>query len=82
MSDTKEGQYLIVVSKVTSLGSGESIQISTNLPRSCAKEDMLVEIQKILWVTEERLIQANDRVLEITQATREALNGLTSVEDK
>jgi len=82
MSDKQEGQYLIQVQKVTNIGSGESISISTNLPRSASKETLLAEIQKILWVTEERLIEANERVLRITEATKDALDGLIVEKDK
>lgn len=76
-----KGQYLIVIQKVTSL-SGESIQVSTNLPRSSTKEEMLDEFRKILWAMEERLVEQNEKVIAITEATRLALDGLGVGDDK
>ena len=64
--------YMIQVQKVTSLGSGESITIATNVPKSVSKEDLLAEVQKILWVVEERLIVANEKVLKLTELNEKA----------
>jgi hypothetical protein len=81
MSDTIEQKeppkWLVTVQKVTSL-SGESIQVSTNLPKSASKEDLLDSILEVCWALDERLVQQNEKVLAITAATREALNGLTT----
>lgn len=66
-----EPGYLIVIQKVTSL-SGESIQVSTNLPKDSTTEDFEAEINKICEALDNRLVKQNDRVLENTKAMREA----------
>ena len=76
-SSKESPKWLVSVQKVTSL-SGESIQVSANLPQGATKEDLLNSILEVCWALDERLVQQNEKVLAITQATREALNGLTS----
>lgn len=73
--ETEKPGYLMVVQKVTSL-SGESVQVSVNLPKSASKEDILEEMRKICWAMEERLVEQNEKVLKITEATKAAMDGL------
>lgn len=68
-------KWLIVVQKVTSL-SGESVQVSMNLPQTATKEDLLASIKEVCWALEERLIEQNEKVLAITEATKQAFDGL------
>jgi len=78
MSDKPEKdspKWLVTVQKVTSL-SGESIQVSTNLPQSASKENLLDAILEVCWALDERLVQQNEKVLAITEATKQAIHGL------
>ena len=75
---TKEAPgYLVVIQKVTSL-SGESIQVSFNLPKDSTTDDIDKEIVKICDALDKRLVQQNEKVLAITEATRQALDGMVS----
>lgn len=83
MSDERKDtpKWLVVVQKVTSIGSGESIQISTNLDKTATRDDLKAALSDICWALDERLVEQNEKVLAITAATREALAGI-SVEDQ
>ena len=75
MADEKPG-YMLQIQKVTSIGSGESIIVTTNLPKTATVEDFNAEIGKITAALDARLINQNEKVLAITAATREALDGI------
>ncbi len=75
-SDEKEAPgFLFVVQKVTAL-SGESIQVSFNMPKDATPDAMETELVKVCTVLDNRLIKANEKVLAITEATRQAFEGL------
>ena len=65
--------YLVVIQKVTSL-SGESIQVSFNLPRDATEADFEAELTKVTNALDSRLIKQNEKVLAISEATRKALS--------
>ena len=69
-------QYLIVVQKVTSLGSGESIQASINIPASSTEDEIYGAIKKICNAIDRRLVESNEKVLAITAAQKEAFDQL------
>lgn len=72
-----DAQYLMVVQKVTSL-SGESVQISINLPADSSEDAIYAEVKKICNALDKRMIEQNDKILAITDAMRqaEALEGV------
>lgn len=63
--------YLLTIQKVTSL-SGESIQVSFNMSKESSTDDIEKEIVKLCDALDRRLIAQNEKVLAISQATREA----------
>lgn len=68
--------YLIQIQKVTSL-SGESIQVSFNMAKASTVEDIDAEIVKLCEALDRRLVQQNEKVLEITRNTRAALESFS-----
>ena len=63
--------YLISIQKVTSL-SGESIQVSFNMDKKSTTDDIEKEIIKLCDALDRRLIAQNEKVLAISEATRQA----------
>lgn len=76
MADEKQTPgYLISINKVTSL-SGESIQVSFNMSKESSTDDIEKEIIKLCDALDRRLIAQNEKVLAISQATKEAFEQL------
>lgn len=66
-----EEKYLFTIQKVTSL-SGESIQVSFNMSKESSTDDIEKEIVKLCDALDRRLIAQNEKVLAISQATKDA----------
>ena len=71
MADKETPGYLLTIQKVTSL-SGESIQVSFNMSKESTTDDIEKEIVKLCDALDRRLIAQNEKVIAITQATKEA----------
>jgi hypothetical protein len=71
VADKQPAQYLMVVQKVTSL-SGESVQISINLPATANEDELYGEIKKICGALDKRMLEQNEKVLALTEATKQA----------
>lgn len=72
---TNEPGFLIVYQLVTNL-KGESIQISTNLPKDATEEEIAATLKKITGPVEQRLIEQNEKILALTEATSKAFDEL------
>ena len=71
MAEKETPGFLLTIQKVTSL-SGESIQVSFNMPKESTVDQIDAEIEKLCEALDRRLIKQNEKVLAISQATREA----------
>ena len=67
--------YLISIQKVTSM-SGESIQVSFNMPKESTMEDIDKEIIKLCEALDRRLVAQNEKVLAIVEHQRAAFDSL------
>ena len=68
-----EEKYLFTIQKVTSL-SGESIQVSFNMPKGASTGDFDEEIAKVCDALDRRLVKQNEKVLALSEATRQAFD--------